>query len=693
MSDIRNKKIINIHLDQETYMVEVVIDKDFVDGWDEHYFVVYQRNTNNHVILQHNIVDENDTYFVIQISVAAGVFLTEGDVFDLSIVRKREDEETRSRIKSNFDQIEFLQVPIDDERIFYPSTTNQGNISFYIQENFLQAKFEKVELSNGALLSLIGLFRYQDLHEKEIHKIELLASSDLNEEIIHVPVQLMQLPDQYKKYGWYPDMKSNGFRAEIDLKLYLSLGIPQYMKFHLKIEIEHEIIESKRIRVNHLTQQYPLNQKVKKEKNTFKITCKPTKQSKYFSVRMAEFKLPAEIVRELRRNWIALRRSKQLLKLYKVAFFILGLVLPVDKKLVMFESFHGKQFSDNPRALYEYMQKNNSNYQLIWSVDRRHEKYFSDKDVDYVRRFSIRWLLLMSRAKYWVTNARLPLWIPKPRHTTYLQTWHGTPLKRLATDMEDVHMPGTDPVKYKMNFTKEAAKWDYLISPNAYSTEVFRRAFQFNKDMIESGYPRNDYLFNSNNEATIKQLKQKMEIPADKKIILYAPTWRDNQFFRKGSYKFDLALDLDRLLEEFGDSHVVVLRMHYLIAENLNIDAHEGFVYDFSKYEDIRDLYLVSDILITDYSSVFFDYANLRRPIIFFVYDIDDYRDNLRGFYFDFERKSPGPLSKTSNEVIAEIKKVESEFIPSADYEEFYQRFCYLEDGNASERVVKKVFS
>src|SRR5690625_7064087 len=152
-------------------------------------------------------------------------------------------------------------------------------------------------------------------------------------------------------------------------------------------------------------------------------------------------------------------------------------------------------------------------------------------------------------------------------------------------------------------------------------------------------------------------------------------------------------MDLKQLKKRLGNKYIIVLRLHYLVAENLDLTDYNGFVYDFSQYEDIRELYLMADILITDYSSVFFDYANLKRPMIFYVYDIEDYRDNLRGFYFDFEQKAPGPLVKSTNEIIDEIKKIKlNGFAPSENTKEFYKKFCYLEDGNASERVVKNVF-
>ncbi|GAJ57398.1 hypothetical protein B23_0587 [Geobacillus thermoleovorans B23] len=300
----------------------------------------------------------------------------------------------------------------------------------------------------------------------------------------------------------------------------------------------------------------------------------------------------------------------------------------------------------------------------------------------------------MARARFWVTNCRLPLWIPKPSHTIYLQTWHGTPLKKLAHDIEEVHMPGTDTEKYKRNFSRDVEKWDYLISPNAYSTRVFAGAFRFPKEkMLETGYPRNDFLYTHNNPSYIRQLKERLQLPMDKKVILYAPTWRDNQFYEKGKYKFNLQLDLRRLQQELGDRYIVLLRMHYLVAEQFDLSPHRGFAYDFSKHEDIRELYLLADLLVTDYSSVFFDYANLKRPMIFFVYDIEEYRDTLRGFYFDFEREAPGPLVKTTEGLIQAIKAIEEGSYPvDTRLQPFYERFCHWEDGHAAERVAKRIF-
>ncbi|WP_223806015.1 CDP-glycerol glycerophosphotransferase family protein [Ornithinibacillus gellani] len=394
---------------------------------------------------------------------------------------------------------------------------------------------------------------------------------------------------------------------------------------------------------------------------------------------------------KIKRFIIRLRRGPLVIGLLK-ACFLLASLLPVRKQLVIFESFHGKQYSDNPRAIYEYMRTHYPELELYWSADRRHTELFAQQQLPYLRRFSFAWICKMARARYWIVNARMPQWLPKRKGTMYVQTWHGTPLKRLAADMDAVYMPGTDTERYKRNFLEEAAKWDMLLSPNAYSTEIFRRAFDFKKEVLEFGYPRNDVLTNQNNMETVEQLKKACQLPTDKKVILYAPTWRDNQFYDVGKYKFEIQLDMKRMQKELGEDYVLVLRLHYLVAENLDLTGLEGFAYDFSTYGDIKDLYLLADILITDYSSVFFDYAILKRPILFFVYDLDDYRDDLRGFYFDFEQEAPGPLLQSTMEIIDTVQQLEqSGFAPTAERQAFYERFCSLEDGNASKHVVERI--
>jgi CDP-glycerol glycerophosphotransferase len=387
-----------------------------------------------------------------------------------------------------------------------------------------------------------------------------------------------------------------------------------------------------------------------------------------------------------------IKKSKITLLLFKITFLVLGL-LPKKKDLIIFESFHGKQYSDSPRSIYEYLTQKHPNYELVWSIDRGSESLFNAHEIPYVKRFTLKWFLTKPRAKYWINNVRLPIWMPRPKGTIYLQTWHGTPLKKLGLDIDEVHIPGSNKKTYKEDILKESKNWSYLISPNNYSSELFRSAFGFNGVVIESGYPRNDKLYTAN-ENEIADIKEHLNVPKDKKIILYAPTWRDDDYFKVGQYKFTFQFELDKMKERFGGEFVLLTRMHYLVAENFDFTAYGDFVKDVSSYPDIADLYLVSDILITDYSSVFFDYAGLNRPIIFYMYDIEDYRDRLRGFYFDIEKDAPGPIVENEKDLFEAIDyALENGHASPEAFKAFHDRFCYLEDGKATERVVKRLLA
>lgn len=251
---------------------------------------------------------------------------------------------------------------------------------------------------------------------------------------------------------------------------------------------------------------------------------------------------------------------------------------------------------------------------------------------------------------------------------------------------------GASPL-YKAQFYKQSRVWDYLVSANHFSTEAFKSAFLFDKEILEYGYPRNDILHSEKKDQIAADIKKKLNIPGDKKTILYAPTWRDDEYYGRGEYKFALKLDLRLLKKELGPDYVVLLRTHYFIADSLDVTGLEDFAINVSKYDDISELYLISDMLITDYSSVFFDYANLKRPILFYTYDLDKYRDMLRGFYMDIESEVPGPLLFTNEEVVDAIKQIDTINMEYKEkYEEFYERFCSLEDGHASENVAKQVF-
>ena len=377
-------------------------------------------------------------------------------------------------------------------------------------------------------------------------------------------------------------------------------------------------------------------------------------------------------------------------KVVTATFTVVGR-LP-KRELFFFESFHGRQYSDNPRAIYEYIQSQHPEANCIWAGKKGFEQPFIDNDVPYVRRMGLNWLLTMPRAKYWIFNTRMPKWMKKTAGTTFVQTWHGTPLKRLGLDIQQVNMPDTDTQRYRENFRQESARWDYLISPNAYSTAIFKRAFAYDGPVLEIGYPRNDILQDEEHlAANRRHVLQKLGLKEDQKIILYAPTWRDNQFHKKGAYKYDNQFPFADVLA-LDSEIVVLLRTHYLVVDAFDIDQYQGRVLDCGKYPDIRDLYLISDLLITDYSSVMFDYAFTKRQMLFYMYDEAEYNQEIRGFYFDPQKELPGAIVADKKELVAEIdQQLVSPISPPVHprCQAFYDKYCLTEQGTtASERLL-----
>ena len=173
--------------------------------------------------------------------------------------------------------------------------------------------------------------------------------------------------------------------------------------------------------------------------------------------------------------------------------------------------------------------------------------------------------------------------------------------------------------------------------------------------------------------------------------MLYAPTWRDAEGYDT-SLDVPVRLELDRFGDALGDDHVLLLRTHYLVTDRPKAELGD-FVIDVSNYPDIAELYLITDVLVTDYSSAMFDFAVTGRPMVFFTYDLERYRDHVRGFYFDFEADAPGPIVKTTGELLECLTGLTAVSRDYADrYARFRQRFTSLEDGRAAARVVDAVF-
>jgi CDP-glycerol glycerophosphotransferase len=353
---------------------------------------------------------------------------------------------------------------------------------------------------------------------------------------------------------------------------------------------------------------------------------------------------------------------------------------------VLYDSYSGKQYSDSPRAIHEELVRRGADVEHLWVV--RDAQVELPETARPVRLWGAEWYEAMARSRYIVTNAHLPEWFVRRPGQIVVQTWHGTPLKRIGFDIEDVQFANA---RYLEKVAKETPNWSYLVSPNAFSTPILRRAFRYDGELIETGYPRNDVLASPDRHMLTERVRERLGLPPGRRAVLYAPTWRDDSYYGPGKYRLDMRLDLERAAAELGDDHVLLIRRHPNVVDTVP-EVAGGFVRDVSAYPDIAELFLVSDVLMTDYSSLMFDYATTGRPMLFFTYDLEHYRDELRGFYFDFEHEAPGPLLGTSDEVIEALRSIDDVGRAYADpYEQFARRFCELDDGKAASRVVDRI--
>lgn len=360
------------------------------------------------------------------------------------------------------------------------------------------------------------------------------------------------------------------------------------------------------------------------------------------------------------------------------------------KNLVYFESFHGKQFSDNPKAVYDYLKKEDATLELVWGVTRGYEETFIKQKVPYISRFSLHWFFVMPRAKFWVINTRTPLWLSKDNQTIYIQTWHGTPLKRIGVDIEEVNIPGYTKESYDQEFLQESKRWNYLTSSSDYTTEHFKQAFGFTGEMITKGFPRNDQLVNrKSHESKIMEMKRQLGIDNDKKIILYAPTWRETDHKTANGYEFSIEFPYDNFIETCGEDMILLVRMHYLVAQTLDTSKWpKDKLIDVSVGYDMSDLLLVSDVLITDYSSCMFDFSLTNRPMLFFMPDSTQYEQDIRGFYQPIQSLLPGPIIKEPDKLIEQLKNLGT-IDYNKQYETFKQMFCNKETGTSAQSIMK----
>ena len=389
--------------------------------------------------------------------------------------------------------------------------------------------------------------------------------------------------------------------------------------------------------------------------------------------------MQAEYRQLCRKQGETMEITKEERKLIRERVYPQYLKEPLRDNCIAFESLWGRKCNCNPAALYEYIDKNHPEYECVW--------FLNDTDTEVngrgrkVARGSEEYYKYLATAKYLVYNNNLPQTFRKRDGQIIIQTMHGTPFKSFGLDVEEEFPTEED----KMKVITRSALWDYLIAQGEFTKSMAWRWFRYNKTVLETGYPRTDVIYDTD-ENQVSQIRESLGLPDDKKVILYAPTWREMD-------GFDMQLDLEQMKEALSDEYVLLVRLHYFVAEFYQVPEDGEFIYDAAGVAKIEDLFALSDILITDYSSVMFDYALTRKPMIFFAYDLEDYTEKTRGSYFDIATEAPGALTRTTTEVIEAIRNIDRHSeINGQRIEEFCRKYLTYENACSSEQVFRQVF-
>jgi CDP-glycerol glycerophosphotransferase len=347
---------------------------------------------------------------------------------------------------------------------------------------------------------------------------------------------------------------------------------------------------------------------------------------------------------------------------------------------VYFESFYGRGATCNPRAIDAEVARTRPDLTRYWGVVDAATPV--PEGAVAVVRGTREWWEARAGARWVVANDWLRRQFEPQHDQVVLQTWHGSMLKRIGLDRPKV------PAEKRRVIDVERAKWDLLLSQNRHSTDILRSAYAWEGPILEEGYPRNDPLTPGSTQAGDgAAIRAALGIGPSQRAVLYAPTWRENMT------TMVTFLDLERLAASLGPDHVILLRGHSrTVAFGASVKMRG--VIDVTTYPEVTDLFLAADALITDYSSVMFDYSVTRRPMIFYVPDMDAYRDSLRGVYFDLSEVAPGPVLDDQDDVADAVRALDQAGDRyAALYERWVGRFNHHDDGRSAERVTEQLLA
>lgn len=351
------------------------------------------------------------------------------------------------------------------------------------------------------------------------------------------------------------------------------------------------------------------------------------------------------------------------------------ILFPIEDKIV-FMSFYGKSFGDSPKSIYNQLVKTNIKTKVIWILD---DNKIQIPGAEVIKSSSFRAIYHLATAKIWIDNSRKRWWIIKRKNQYYIQTWHaGITMKKVEKDA--INSLSQDYIKSAKHDSEMA---DLFISGSKWNTENYRQSFWYTGEILESGLPRSDIFFTKNGS---DKIREQYNVTDKEKIALYAPTFRVDGNTK--CYNMDFQSVIRTLEKKWGGTWKILVKFHPNILTKKEELKYSNNVIDASLHSDINELILVSDVLITDYSSCMFDAMNIGKTIILYATDIDEYYKD-RGTYFSFE-ELPFPLATTNKELVDIILDFDNnKYKNTVKY--FLEQHKIFDDGHASEKIVERI--
>ena len=316
---------------------------------------------------------------------------------------------------------------------------------------------------------------------------------------------------------------------------------------------------------------------------------------------------------------------------YLTFFYALFKLLPINRKVILFSSFYGRQYAGDPRAIFETLiAVRGVELKYVWVLGSMNSVPSAiRRQCTIVRRYSLRHVYFLAVAQYRIDNCQESYLLRPKEGVVYVQTWHGTPIKKIA---QDIPAPIYD--RIKIDWLRDSNSWTFLLAPSYFVANMLASSFNIDrKKVLPIGQPRNDALTSRfSKEDSIFKKKVFGDRDCDRLVVMYAPTFRDDD-----TSKQHVPFSLEQFSAKFSEKYVLLLRFHSNIITIGPTRTGDNDIINVSEVDDLQSLLRITDVLVSDYSSIVFDFMILNRPIIYYPYDFEHYSNLLRGLYFSFE--------------------------------------------------------